>query len=80
MLPSSLLLQINQEPAKDAAVATADQQTGLDMLLGRPLAEVERMVIEATLARFDGSVPKAARVLELSPSTLYRKIEAWSKG
>lgn len=80
MLPSSLLLQINQEPAKDAAVATADQQTGLDMLLGRSLAEVERMVIEATLARFDGSVPKAARVLELSPSTLYRKIEAWSKG
>ncbi len=80
MLPSSLLLQINQEPAKDAAVATADQQTGLDMLLGRPLAEVERMVIEATLARFDGSVPKAARVLELSPSTLYRKIDAWSKG
>ena len=79
MLPSSLLLQINQDPAKDVASGTAGQPTGLDMLLGRPLAEVERMVIEATLARFDGSVPKAARVLELSPSTLYRKIEAWSK-
>ena len=51
----------------------------LDALLGRPLAEVERMVIEATLARHGGSVPKAARVLELSPSTLYRKIEGWAQ-
>lgn len=80
MLPSSLLLQINQEPQADSPSALSGQTTGLDALLGRPLAEVERMVIEATLARFDGSVPKAARVLELSPSTLYRKIEAWSKG
>ena len=79
MLPSSLLLQINQEPPTDSSPALSGQATGLDTLLGRPLAEVERMVIEATLARFDGSVPKAARVLELSPSTLYRKIEAWSK-
>jgi DNA-binding NtrC family response regulator len=29
------------------------------------------------LARHGGSVPRAARVLELSPSTLYRKIEGW---
>jgi DNA-binding NtrC family response regulator len=43
------------------------------------LAEIERAVIEATLARHGGSVPRAARVLELSPSTLYRKIEGWSK-
>ena len=51
----------------------------LDAVLGKPLAEVERLVIEATLARFNGSVPKAARVLDLSPSTLYRKIEGWAK-
>ena len=51
----------------------------LEAVLGRPLAEVERMIIEATLARFNGSVPKAARVLDLSPSTLYRKIETWTK-
>jgi DNA-binding NtrC family response regulator len=49
----------------------------LDALIGRPLADIERIVIEATLARFNGSVPKAARVLELAPSTLYRKIEGW---
>jgi DNA-binding NtrC family response regulator len=55
-------------------------EPGLDALLGRTLAEIEQMVIEATIARFDGSVPKAARVLDVSPSTLYRKREAWSAG
>jgi two-component system, repressor protein LuxO len=49
-----------------------------DSLIGLPLAEAERRLIEATLARHGGSIPKAARVLDVSPSTLYRKIEAWN--
>ena len=48
-------------------------------LLGRSLAEIERIVVTATLARYGGSVPKAARVLDVSPSTLYRKLEGWAK-
>jgi two-component system repressor protein LuxO len=43
------------------------------------LAQSERRVIEAALERHGGSVPKAARVLEISPSTLYRKVEAWKR-
>ncbi|MEZ5911547.1 MAG: sigma-54 dependent transcriptional regulator [Paracoccaceae bacterium] len=49
-------------------------------LVGRPLAEIERIVIEETIAMNGGSVPRAARVLEVSPSTLYRKREAWAEG
>ena len=49
-----------------------------DSLLGLPLAEAERRLIEATLLLHGGSIPKAARVLDVSPSTLYRKIEAWA--
>lgn len=49
-----------------------------ESLVGLTLAEAERKLIEATLARHNGSVPKAARVLDVSPSTLYRKIEAWN--
>ena len=60
-----------------AAIAPLTQEPAVGALIGRPLAEIERIVIEATLARFDGSVPKAARVLELAPSTLYRKLESW---
>ncbi len=48
-------------------------------LIGRPLAEIERIVIEATIAQNGGSVSKASRVLDVSPSTLYRKREAWAK-
>ncbi|MFZ1471234.1 MAG: sigma-54 dependent transcriptional regulator [Paracoccaceae bacterium] len=43
----------------------------------RTLAQIERQAIEAALARQDGSVPLAARELDISPSTLYRKLEAW---
>lgn len=60
-----------------ATLAPLTQEPALEALIGRPLAEIERIVIEATLARFDGSVPKAARVLELAPSTLYRKLDGW---
>jgi two-component system, repressor protein LuxO len=47
-------------------------------LVGKTLAEIEREVIEATLASCGGSVPKAARILDLAPSTLYRKMEGWN--
>jgi two-component system, repressor protein LuxO len=52
---------------------------GLRALLGTPLGQLERDYIEATIAQCDGSIPKAARILEVSPSTLYRKREAWTK-
>ncbi|MCU0826909.1 MAG: sigma-54 dependent transcriptional regulator [Tabrizicola sp.] len=46
-------------------------------LVGLTLAEAERRLIEATVAHYGGSIPRAARVLDVSPSTLYRKIEGW---
>jgi DNA-binding NtrC family response regulator len=45
--------------------------------VGIPLAKVERLVIEANIRSCDGSLPKAARVLGVSPSTLYRKRAGW---
>jgi DNA-binding NtrC family response regulator len=47
-------------------------------LVGVPLAEIERELIEATIERCEGSIPRAARMLEVSPSTLYRKLESWA--
>lgn len=46
---------------------------------GLTLAEIERMAIEAAIEAEAGSVPRAARVLDVAPSTLYRKREAWAK-
>lgn len=80
MLPIDLHHEIERAQAAPPAPIPADRpHVTLDGLIGRPLAEIERMVIEETIARHGGSVPKAARVLEVAPSTLYRKIEGWAR-
>jgi DNA-binding NtrC family response regulator len=48
------------------------------LLVGTPLADVERELIEATIDHCEGSIPRAARMLALSPSTIYRKLETWT--
>jgi len=45
----------------------------------RPLAEVEREAIEEAIRLCGGNIPKAAAFLGVSPSTLYRKREAWER-
>ena len=58
---------------------TAKATPGLSDLCkpGRTLAEIERTVIEQAIVREGGSVTRAARSLDVAPSTLYRKIDAW---
>jgi two-component system repressor protein LuxO len=41
------------------------------------LREVERRAIEHAVALCDGNIPRAAALLEVSPSTIYRKRQAW---
>ena len=76
MLPSDLE---TGDIAEISPQRGATHAPGLDALIGKTMAEIEKAVIEATLDRHGGSVPKAARVLDISPSTLYRKIEGWAK-
>lgn len=42
-----------------------------------PLAEMERRLIEAALKRSDNDVPRAAAMLGINPSTIYRKLQQW---
>jgi DNA-binding NtrC family response regulator len=51
----------------------------LRRLVGATLADIEREFIEATIVECKGSIPRAARLLDVSPSTLYRKREAWER-
>ena len=78
MLPQGLVAEADDLPAPHAGVR-AEQGPTAEALVGRSLAEIERIVIEATIARCGGSVPKAARMLDVSPSTLYRKREGWEQ-
>jgi two-component system repressor protein LuxO len=43
-----------------------------------PFWQEERRVIENALAAFGGNIARAAAALEISPSTIYRKRQAWS--
>jgi DNA-binding NtrC family response regulator len=70
MLPPTLAAPRPDTPP--AAVPMGD-------LLHRPLDDIERWVIETVITREDGSIPRAARALGISPSTIYRKIEAWER-
>ena len=62
-------------------VAPSDEKLSLEQritaLVGEELGVVERALIEATIASCGGSVPKASRILGVSPSTIYRRREAW---
>lgn len=57
----------------------AGTNAALRAFVGTSLSELERRFIEATVESCDGSVPKAARMLGVSPSTLYRKRGAWAR-
>lgn len=75
----------SQNPAPTLATPTAPDapettptriaQTPLPCI--KPLDLVIRETIEFAIARCGGSVPKAAAALTVSPSTLYRRMQAW---
>nr|WP_245961492.1 sigma-54 dependent transcriptional regulator [Thalassotalea euphylliae] len=44
-----------------------------------PLWLVEKQAIEQAIAACDGNIPKAAALLDVSPSTIYRKKQSWDE-
>jgi DNA-binding NtrC family response regulator len=81
MLPPEIALGVGALPVAPAVPPAGPPvpvlRNPVELLIGTPLAEVERDLIEATIAHCDGSVPRAARMLAVSPSTIYRKLESW---
>jgi DNA-binding NtrC family response regulator len=79
MLPPGLEAPLPAAAAAAPAPATAPPESLAALLAGRTLAEIERLAIEAAIARAGGSVPRAAGDLGVAPSTLYRRIEGWRR-
>jgi len=44
----------------------------------KPLAQIEREAIESALRAYSGNVTRAAKALQVNPSTIHRKMSAWS--
>lgn len=57
--------------AKDSIEINAE---GDDII---PLCQVEKQAIERAISHCDGNIPQAAALLDVSPSTIYRKRQSW---
>ena len=62
---------------RETSNADSERVAAAEGLVGMPFAEGERLIIEATVRACGDSLPNAARVLGVSPSTLYRKRFEW---
>ncbi len=75
MLPRSFQSGVGGAPAagvRSIAAAIPDATMPVE-----PLDAVVRRTIERAIAQCDGNIPKAAAALQVSPSTIYRRIQAW---
>lgn len=73
----ALFAKDGHDPVNGAGRSAIAADLAVDNLVGLTLSEVEQRFIEATIARCKGSVPKAAEILNVAPSTLYRKLDSW---
>lgn len=79
MLPEPLRVPViaSREPVLAAVPEVSAPE--LDKSSIRPLFEVERTAILHAIEACQGNIPQAARLLEVSPSTLYRKLQGWQQ-
>ena len=75
------LAEPSPRPAAGVAVPADPVSAPLSetQLAGMTLAQIERIAIEGALARHAGNVTRAAKELEVNPSTIYRKMERWQQ-
>jgi DNA-binding NtrC family response regulator len=70
-----LLAQGELVRAGDLGLRATTAPGGVPRIDDLTLEEVEKMVIQKALTRFDGNVSQAAKALGLSRSALYRRLE-----
>ncbi len=77
VLTPAMLPEIAHE-AHGEAQADTDSPRDLETALeGMTLAEIEAYAIQAAITRHGGSIPRASQELDIAPSTIYRKRDAW---
>ena len=88
LLPGSLLPNLSwrgavpaEAPPAAAAAPPAPVAAAAPAFAAiRPLEDVIRETIEHAIDACAGSIPRAAAALQVSPSTIYRRVEAWRPG
>jgi two-component system repressor protein LuxO len=72
-VPEPLVRAAPPVPSEGAPAVAASAQD-MEIL---PLAVVEKRMIMAALRHTGQDVPRAAAILQVNPSTIYRKLHAW---
>jgi two-component system repressor protein LuxO len=78
MLPPPLNRPIENERVSDSQKG-GEINTSASIKDIYPLWLTEKMAIERAIEACAGNIPKAASKLEVSPSTLYRKLQSWNR-
>lgn len=78
-LEDDSLLRFQQAVVGKEPSAGEEISATIEKLVGLSLTEIETGIVQATIKKYDGSVVRAAEVLRVAPSTLYRKLEQWKK-
>lgn len=79
---TSQMLGIEAAASLQSSLKRKNEDFGQDGLpltvnLNQNFADIERQIIEAAIQHSGNSIPKASEMLQLSPSTIYRKKEGW---
>jgi len=77
MLPPPLNLPLASDLQRVNAVDDKSAKLSVDEI--RPLWITEKSAIEQAIDACDGNIPRAAGYLDVSPSTLYRKLQTWKE-
>jgi two-component system, repressor protein LuxO len=78
-----LVLPVMLPPPLDQLIPTVRACGSQPLLMAEPEGEIrpmwllEKEIIERAINQCGGNIPQAASLLELSPSTIYRKRQAW---
>ncbi len=79
MLPAPLRRPAGAPEAAASGVGASGPATAAPEQI-MPLWMIEKRAIEHAIALCEGNIPKAAELLRVSPSTIYRKRQAWAAG
>ncbi|RJE77470.1 sigma-54-dependent Fis family transcriptional regulator [Pseudoalteromonas sp. MSK9-3] len=77
--PGKTALVNNNMPQEAAAVVNPISNSLSNMQEIEPLWIIEKRYIEQAITLCQNNIPKAAALLDVSPSTIYRKIKSWEE-
>lgn len=77
--PQSAAASLSEAPAGHQVAAEKQQSHHIRRAQIEPLWLTEKNAIETAISACDGNVNHAAGLLEVAPSTLYRKLQSWKQ-